>query len=67
MKIREKLDIALSEVTAAENALEGVLRDLRAGVRAEKVTITLAVEGAFERLRKSRAELARLRELPDEE
>jgi hypothetical protein len=67
MKIREKLDIALSEVTAAENALEGVLRELRAGVRAEKVTITTTVEGAFDRLRKSRAELARLKEEPDEE
>lgn len=65
--LREKLDAALSEVTAAEQALDAVLRDLRSGVRAEKVTITSAVEGAFVRLRNSRAALASLRELVADE
>ncbi len=61
--LREKLEAALTEVTAAEQALDDVLRQLRSGVRAEKVTVTAAVEGAFSRLRNSRAALAALREL----
>lgn len=64
--LRERLDAALTEVTAAEQALDEVLRQLRSGARAEKVTITAAVEGAFSRLRNSRAELAKLRELVEE-
>jgi len=60
-QIATQLDAALTEVSAAEEALDAVLRDLRAGARAEKVTITAAVEEAFARLRRGRAELAALR------
>ncbi len=67
MSLREKLDAALSEVTAAEKALESVLSELRSGARAEKVTITAAVEAAFTRLRASRTELAKLRELAEDD
>jgi hypothetical protein len=59
---REELDAALSEVSSAEQALDTVLRELRSGVRAEKVTITAAIEEAFARLRVSRVALAKLRE-----
>jgi hypothetical protein len=67
MKILEKLDTAVTEVTAAEQALESVLSELRAGARAEKVKITETVEHAFERLRASRIALAKLRETPDDQ
>lgn len=59
--IAEQIDAALAEVTAAEQALELVLRELRAGVRAEKVTVSEAVENAFTRLRNSRMTLSKLR------
>ncbi len=65
-ELRKELEAALAEVTAAEDALDRVLRELRAGVRAEKVTITAEIEGAFIRLRTSRAVLAKLRELVDD-
>jgi hypothetical protein len=67
MSILEKLDTAVTEVTAAEQALESVLRELRTGARAEKVKITETVERAFERLRASRIALATLRETPDDQ
>jgi uncharacterized protein involved in exopolysaccharide biosynthesis len=61
--LHAELDAALAEVSAAEQALDAVLRELRAGVRAEKVTITAGVEAAFARVRSSRAALANVREL----
>ena len=61
--LREKIDAAIAEVTAAEEALGSLLGELRAGVRAEKVTVTVAVQEAFERLRKARAFLAGLRDV----
>lgn len=67
MKIKEQLDAALSEVTAAEEALASVLSELRSGVRAEKVAITATVEDAFTRLRKGRSELSKLRESVEDE
>jgi hypothetical protein len=68
MKIKEQIDAALSEVTEAENALASVLRDLNSGIRAEKVTVSEAVEKAFTRLRNSRQTLSKLREeLPDDD
>jgi hypothetical protein len=62
-ELREKLDAALAEVTAAEKTLEGLLRDLQVAPRAEKVTITQIVETAFRRLRTAREQLAKLHEL----
>lgn len=52
----------MDDVTAAERALDAALYELRAGIRAEKVKVTEAVEDAFSRLRAARAALARLRE-----
>lgn len=60
--VRERLEAALSEVTAAEEALELVLQELRGGPRAEKVQISTVVETAFARVRAAREELAKLRE-----
>jgi hypothetical protein len=61
-ELKEHLEAALAEVMAAEKSLESLLGELRGGKRAEKVTITLAVENAFGRLRIAHAELARLRD-----
>ena len=63
--LREELDAATAEVAAAEEALADILGQLRAGVRAEKVTVTTAVESAFTRLRAGRGALARLRDRID--
>ena len=60
--LRKEIDVALAEVTAAEDALAALLRDLRAGARAEKVTVSEAVQDAFMRLRKAREMLANLRD-----
>ncbi len=65
-ELREKLDAALQEVTAAEAALEGLLRELQVAPRAEKVTVTQIVETAFRRLRTAREQLAKLHELVGE-
>jgi hypothetical protein len=62
-ELRKSLEAALVEVTAAETALDAALQQLRGGVRAEKVTVTSAMETAFARLRAAHAELARLREI----
>ena len=64
--LREELDAAISEVSAAEEALGIALSELRAGARAEKVTVTASIEAAFERVRSSRAALARVRTLMDD-
>jgi hypothetical protein len=62
MNITKQIDAALAEVTAAESALELVLRELNAGVRAEKVKVSEVVESAFTRLRNGRIALSKLRE-----
>ena len=59
--LRDELEATLADVIAAEQALGAVLRELNAGVRADKVTVTQAVEAAFRRLRSSREALARIR------
>ena len=65
-ELRTKIDTALAEVEAAETALATLLQDLRRATRAEKVTVTEVVEGAFGRLRIAREELARLHEILSE-
>lgn len=60
--IAKQIDAALVEVTEAEAALDIVLRELRAGVRAEKIRVSDAVDNAFTRLRNGRLTLSRLRE-----
>jgi hypothetical protein len=67
INVTEQIDIALAEVTAAEDELAKVLGELRAGVRAEKVAISETVEKAFSRLRKGRQALSELREQLTEE
>jgi chromosome segregation ATPase len=62
-ELRIRVDAALTEVEAAEAALEGLLADLKSGPRAEKVTITAVLETAFTRLRTAREELAKLQKL----
>lgn len=62
-ELRKKIDIALTEVNAAETALATLLLELRRAPRAEKVTVTDVVENAFARLRTARQELARLHDL----
>jgi hypothetical protein len=61
--LKSRTAAALAEVTAAEEALGIALRELRAGSRAEKVTITTVIEDAFSRLRVARFELAKLQDL----
>lgn len=60
-----QVEAALSEVTAAEHALEAALSDLERGLRAEKVTISAVLENAFARVRAARSSLAELREQVD--
>jgi hypothetical protein len=62
-ELREKLEHALAEVTAAESGLEELLQKMKVAPRAEKVTVTTGIEGAFLRLRGARTELAKLRDL----
>lgn len=67
-ELRERLKIALSEVTLAEGVLETTLRELgRGGPRAEKVAVTADVADAFTRLRKAHEELNKINDLIDSE
>ena len=62
--LTEKISTALAEVTSAEKALAEVLREIRAGARAEKTwTISKAVEDAFARLKVAKANLVDLERL----
>ena len=63
--LRQQVETALSELSAAEDALGLAIEQLQPGVRAEKVTVTAVVENAFARVRAARMELARLREQVD--
>lgn len=65
--LRQRVEAALAEVTVAEGMLESALRELRAGPRAEKVTVSWAVENAFARVRSARADLAALRAQVDDD
>ena len=62
-ELRQRLTLAISEVSLAESALEAALDTLNARPRAEKVTVTAVVTDAFTRLRSAHAELEKLREL----
>jgi hypothetical protein len=54
---------AKSEVVEAENELESLLRVLNRTTRAEKTTISKALESAFEKLRAARKHLGNLEDL----
>jgi hypothetical protein len=60
-ELREQLTTALSNVTAAENALEKALRALTTRPRAEKVAVTDVVADAFAQLKAAHATLSSLR------
>lgn len=54
---QQELSRALSEMEAAEAALEVAMSELQVAPRAEKVAISAVLEQALERLRSARAEL----------
>jgi hypothetical protein len=64
-ELKEKVDVALAEVSAAEESLERALRELSAAPRADKVVVTDALHRAFARLRTAREALASLRAAVD--
>jgi hypothetical protein len=57
---------AKSEVVEAENELESLLRVLNRTTRAEKTTISKALESAFEKLRAARKHLGNLEVIADD-
>lgn len=59
----KRLAAAINEVGAAEHDLAELLPRIRMAPRAEKTTITKAVETALTRLRLARADLLDLQEL----
>jgi hypothetical protein len=65
-ELRNRLTLALSEVTRAEGVLAAMLQSLDAGaVRAAKVAVSADVSDAFSRLRAAQEQLTRARELLD--
>lgn len=67
-ELLQRLSAALSEVSAAESALEATLRELGSGgPRAEKVAVTAVVSDSFARLRRAHQDLTRVRDLIEED
>jgi hypothetical protein len=62
-KFGKKLEAAIEEVTAAEKELTKLLPQIRVAPRAEKTTISKAVEDALSRLRLARTDLLELQKL----
>lgn len=63
MKVSEisvRISVAKTSLDEAERSLTEALAEIRAAPRAEKTTVSIAVEEAFERLRAARAILAGL-------
>jgi hypothetical protein len=58
-----KIDSAKHDIEAAETDLEKALRDMQVMPRAEKTTISKALEDAFAKVRATRALLTDLQEL----
>ena len=68
-RVLEEIRAAQSVVAEAENDLGKLLREIRGGSRAEKVTISEALQEAFDKLRAAREHLVTLDKLarePDE-
>jgi len=68
-RILEEVRAAKNGVAEAEGDLARLLREIRAGARAEKITISEALQDAFEKLRATRQHLETLEKLarePDE-
>jgi hypothetical protein len=62
-EIAKRLAKALGEVSAAEDGLAELLREIRVAPRAEKTTISKKVEDALARLRLARRDLIDLQTL----
>ena len=58
--IASEISLARTRIEDAERALEAALTKVESAPRAEKVTVSKAVEQAFERLRETRAILESL-------
>jgi hypothetical protein len=61
--IGKRLAAAIDEVSAAEKDLTALLPQIRVAPRAEKTTISKAVEQALSRLRAARTDLLDLQDL----
>jgi hypothetical protein len=61
--ITKRLAAAIDEVSAAEKDLTALLPQIRVAPRAEKTTISKAVEQALSRLRAARTDLLDLQDL----
>ncbi len=61
--ILTEIQAAKQGVTEAEEGLEALLRTLQSAARAEKTTISAALQTAFDKLRSSRLHLVKLEEL----
>ena len=57
---REGIEKARGEIEAAEEALGAAMRLVDSAPRSEKITISQALEQAFERLRAAKTDLAEL-------
>ncbi|HEU4405820.1 MAG TPA: hypothetical protein VFS43_11190 [Polyangiaceae bacterium] len=67
--LQERIDAARSLIRAAERELDAALRSVEVRPRAEKTTISQAVEGALGRLRAAKESLTALKtdDSPDED
>ncbi len=66
-KIRDQVVAAKTAIEAAESQLDKTLKDVSVTPRAEKKTISSAVEAAFVKLRAAKAELVALEKAITEE
>ncbi len=66
-KIREQVTTAKTAIEAAEEQLDATLKEVRVIPRAEKQTVSIAVEAAFAKLRVAKAQLLALEKTLTEE
>lgn len=62
-QLLHEIKSAKDAVADAEGDLARILREVRAAVRAEKTTISEALQKAFDKLRAARGQLVRLEKL----
>ena len=63
MKVLQEIKSAKDAVADAEGDLSRLLREVKSGLRAEKTTISDALQKAFDKLRAARGQLVRLEKL----
>jgi hypothetical protein len=61
--LKERMKRAQGDVTAAEDELARMLREMEVLPRAEKTAISRVIEEAFTKLRSTKADLAQLEKL----